>query len=281
MSDIRKKVKTAKQVLQTQGVKGIASVLVDDKIYNQRVKFDRWFRTKSSWWTGKMIEIRGNKVLIDGCQFNVNSPAISTASKGDFYFDNYETNEREALKHFLDPELPVIELGGAMGVVACLTNKILAHPEKHVVVEANPEILPLLEENRDRNDCKFTIMHGAVAYGTDQVTFNLCDDFRASSAQAAFNKSVTVRSINLKEIVDKFNFDKFTLICDIEGGEFDLVKFDRDIFRDRVTTLMIEVHEYIFGPESVKNMFLELEKMNFKTVYEKGNVYVLQQQKNK
>ncbi len=276
MSDIIKKVKTAKRVIQNEGVKGIASVLIEDKIYNQRIKFNRWFRTKSSWWTGKIIEIKGNMISLDGCQFNVNSPAISTVTKADFYFDNYEIHERAALKRFLDPALPVIELGGAMGVVACLTNKSLNHPEKHVVVEANPEILPLLEENRDRNNCKFTVLHGAVAYGTDEITFNLCDDFRASSAQAEFNKSVTVPTTNLQEIVAKFNFDKFTLICDIEGAEVDLVKFDGEVLRDRVTTLMVEVHEYIHGEEPIKNMFQALEKMNFESVYDKGNVYVMQ-----
>ncbi len=71
----------------------------------------------------------------------------------------------------------MIEFGGAMGVVACLTNKRLIHPEKHIVVEANPEILSLLKDNRDRNNCQFTILHGAIAYGTEEVTFNLNEDF--------------------------------------------------------------------------------------------------------
>ncbi len=181
--------------------------------------------------------------MIDGCHFSVCSPAITTAFKSRFYFDEYETSEREALKRFLDPQLPVIELGGAMGVIACLTNRSLNHPEKHVVVEANPDILPLLKENRNRNNCQFTILHGAVAYGIDEVTFNLSNDFWASSVQASFNKSVNVQSITLKQIVDEFDFDEFTLICDIEGGEVDLVKFDKEILCDRVNTLMIEVHK--------------------------------------
>ncbi len=282
MSYITKKVETAKRVFQTQGVKGIASVLLEDKLYNQRIKFkikfNKWFEKKKRWWAGKIVEIRGNTVLIDGCQFNLNSPMISTAIKSHFYFHDYEIEERNALKHFFNPELPVIELGGAIGVIACLTNKSLIHPEKHVVVEANPEILSLLKDNRDRNNCQFTILHGAVAYGTNEVTFNLNEDFWASSAQYSSNRTGTVKvqTINLKQIADKFNFDKFTLICDIEGAEVDMVKFDEEVLRDQVETLMLEVHEHVHGEEPIKNMLLNLEKMNFKSAFEKSGVHVLQ-----
>ena len=93
MSHITKKIETAKRVLQTQGVKGIASVLLEDKLYNQRIKFNKWFEKKKRWWAGKIVEIRGNIILIDGCQFNVNSPVITTAIKSHFYFDNYEVHE--------------------------------------------------------------------------------------------------------------------------------------------------------------------------------------------
>jgi hypothetical protein len=106
------------------------------------------------------------------------------------------------------------------------------------------------------------------------------NDFWASSVQASFNKSVNVQSITLKQIVDEFDFDEFTLICDIEGGEVDLVKFDKEILRDRVTTLIIEVHKKIVGEEPVKNMLLDLEKMKFNSVYNNGNVHVLQKQNN-
>ncbi len=94
MSHIIKKVKTAKRILQTRGVQGIVSVLLKDIPHQWE-----W----SSWWFGKIVEIKGNIILIDGCHFSVCSPAITTAFKSRFYFDEYETSEREALKRFLDP----------------------------------------------------------------------------------------------------------------------------------------------------------------------------------
>lgn len=241
--------------------------------------FNKWLR-EGNWWIGKIIEFKGDVISIDDCKFSVRSPAISTAFKSYFFFDEYEAFEREALKHFLDPRLPVVELGGAMGVIACLTNKRLHHPQKHVVVEANPEILHLLKENRERNDCRFIVLHKAIAYGVDEVTFNLSDDFWASSVQASFGKSVNVAATSLKAIVDEFDFEEFTLICDIEGGEADLVKFDGDILRDRVATLILEVHENIVGAELVRNMLLNLEEMGFVSSYNDGGIYVLQKRNN-
>lgn len=266
-----KKIRTARRVFQTQGAKGIASVLFEEKLRNHWIRFNKWL-------IGKIIEIKGDVISIDGCEFGVRSPAISTSFKSHFFFDDYEVPEREAIKHFLDPQLPAIELGGAMGVIACLTNKRLNKPQKHIVVEANPDILSLLEENRNRNGCQFTILHKAVAYGVDEVTFHLGDEFWVSSVQASSNKSVNVPTISLKEIVDKFGFEEFTLICDIEGGEVDLVKFDEEIFRHRVATLIIEVHEKIVGADPINNMVQKLKEMGFKPVFEKLSTYVFKKQ---
>jgi hypothetical protein len=119
-----KKIKTAQRVFQTRGVKGIASVLFKEKPMSGWFTFNKWLR-EGNWWIGKIIELKGDVISIDDCKFSVRSPAISTAFKSYFFFDEYEAFEREALKHFLDPRLPVVELGGAMGVIACLTNKRL------------------------------------------------------------------------------------------------------------------------------------------------------------
>ena len=42
-------------------------------------------------------------------------------------------------------DLPVVELGGSIGVVACVTNRLLKDRKAHLVVEANPLAIPHLE----------------------------------------------------------------------------------------------------------------------------------------
>src|ERR1051325_3177265 len=107
------KLATAKRVLQTQGVAGLIPVFKHKLQYVTNL-FDPW----DNWFCGKFVELRGGIVSIDGCSFDVNSPVISTRLKSRFLFNNYETPEREALELFLDPALPVVELGGSVGVVA-------------------------------------------------------------------------------------------------------------------------------------------------------------------
>ncbi len=60
-----------------------------------------------------------------------------------------------------------------------------------------------------------------------------------------------MQTINLKEIVDKFDFDKFTLICDIEGAEVDMVKFDEEVLRDQVEIEFLDLlrRQYVFQDE--------------------------------
>jgi hypothetical protein len=81
-------------------------------------------------------------------------------------------------------DLPVIELGGALGVVACVTNKLLAQPSAHVVVEANPLAIPPLTVNKEANHCAFEIVNRAIAYGVDSVTFNPTVDIASNSIES-------------------------------------------------------------------------------------------------
>src|ERR1044072_4533763 len=177
MSYLVKKLTTANRTLQASGLSGLKSVLSDKKqaLYGKlysRVAKTRWV-WNDHWWIGKLVEIRGNRVMVDGCEFGLDSPAISTSHKSRLFFDFvYEAPEREALRRDLNPELPVVDFGVSIGVIACLTNKKLNAPREHVVVEANPDLLPLLEENRDRNGCKVSILHRAIAPTTDKIKFH-------------------------------------------------------------------------------------------------------------
>jgi FkbM family methyltransferase len=281
MSYLVKKLSTANRVLQAEGLGGLKSVLSDKKQALFRRLYGTMSRSKwvwnDHWWVGKLVEIRGNKVEVDGCEFGVDSPAILTSHKGRLFFDFvYEAPEREALGRYLNPELPVVEFGASIGVIACLTNKKLNDPQRHVVVEANPDLLALLTENRDRNGCGFSILHRAIAYGRDEITFHQNKDFLCSSVQLSSRKSVTVPTASFREIVDAFDFKYCTLICDIEGGENDLIEYDLDLLGERVTTLIIEIHEKILGQESVKKNLLKLEQAGLILVCKKWETYVFQ-----
>jgi FkbM family methyltransferase len=143
-------------------------------------------------------------------------------------------------------------------------------PAKHVVVEANPDLIDVLLDSRDRNRCAFTVLNRAVAYGDDETTFYRDPEFLASSVQMKTDDPVMVPSIRMRQIVDEYGFDRCTLICDIEGGEMDLVKFESDVLKDHVEMLIVEIHGWRVGEERADEMSRTLELAGFETIHEYG-----------
>ena len=288
MSFLMKKLATAKRVHQQHGPRGIAAALAEKPADWWRA-LDRQVRGEGLWdnnishrCQGRLVEILGNTVNIEGCKFSVDSPAIPTHIKAHVASKNYEAPERAILKRFLNPDLPVIEFGGSIGVVSCLTNKRLHNPDRHVVVEANPDLVPLLEKNRDLNSCQFRVLPRAVAYGSDVITFYRSAFFLASNLHNAWGdlpeNAVRVPTTNLQNIVEEFGYERVTLICDIEGGEFDLVQHESDVLIERVEDFMVEVHAQL-GDEPVMNMFDKLERTGFRHVYDEAGTYMFRNSK--
>jgi len=215
-------------------------------------------------------------VRLDGCRFTIAKDRVPANVVDLLLSDLYEEPERKALRRFLNPELPVIELGACIGVVSCLTNRRLRNPENHVVVEANPGLLPLLEQNRARNECRFEIVHAAVSPGAEAITFRVDDNILASSVHGDDGRSVTVNAVTLERLLNDHGFQQATLICDIEGAELELVKHELKTLGERVSTIIMELHDRIVGQEPTQRMLASLESAGFKIVSRDGDVVVLQ-----
>lgn len=272
------KVVTAKRVLRSQGPQGIFIVLGQKlspvirflRPQNLRTEFEDW-RQRQHWWAGIIVVMRGDLVALESCTFRVSHPAITTAMKSPFLLGGYEKAERDILKKYLNPNIGVIELGGSVGVVACLTNKMLSVPQKHVVVEANPDLIELLHDNRDRNRCTFTILNRAVAYGGDEISFYQdASCFLASSVQVKTARPVTVPTTSLRQIIKEHDIDTCTLICDIEGGEMDLVRNESDVLEEHVEMLIVEMHGWLVGQNLARETNETLERIGFQCLCEKG-----------
>ncbi len=93
-------------------------------------------------------------VHADGCRFD--STLLPPAVVREILRGKYEINERQALS-WIDPSLPLVECGAGLGIVACLANRRLKNPTHHVLVEANPALLPVLARHRALNGCQFEV----------------------------------------------------------------------------------------------------------------------------
>jgi FkbM family methyltransferase len=238
-------------------------------------KLKSTWRRGEIWQLGRFVGMPTDIVRLDGCKFSIAKDHVPANVIDLLLSGLYETPERQALRKFLDPELPVIELGACVGVVSCLTNRCLRRPEKHVVVEANPALLPLLEENRARNDCRFEIVHAAVSHGAETITFHVDDNILASSVDGDPGRGVTVSTVTLERLLDDHGFQNATLLCDIEGAELQLVEHELKTFAERISTIIMELHDRIVGQEPTQRMLASLQSAGFNIVSRDGDVVVL------
>jgi len=236
--------------------------------------FKYYFFESDREWMGYLIEITGNRARIDGLLISLDNEVIPRHNKSQILQGRFEYAERQSVKEHLDSSQPVIELGGSIGVVACTTNRLLAHPEKHVVVEASPIMAQTLKKNKALNNCQFTIINRALAYGSDTIQLNHYG-FSTSIRNVSTN-SVQVETISLADILHDHPFDYFSLVCDIEGAEVDLVKHEGHILQEKCLSIMVELHPTITTLDEVTFVQETLESLGFEeiTCYEETFVYV-------
>lgn len=253
------KFKKLKKIYKEEGLKAAVEYSVDFVIAKTG-----WYHDK--WLFGKLVEWGGNKVRIRGCTFRVDSPLILSVFKSRFILNRYEREELEAVRRFLDPSLPMIELGASIGIVSCVTNKKLKNPEAHVVVEANPDLIPILKANRDLNACSFAIINKASGYGGKEAVFYQHERFTGGGLQRATNKSISVPTITLAEIFADYRFECANLICDVEGGEIDLVAHEKELLSKKVFQIIFDLHPSVVGEKAISGMLEELYAVGFRKI---------------
>ena len=183
----------------------------------------------------------------------------------------YEAPERLGTRRYIRRDIPVIEFGASLGVVSCLVNRRLKIPQNHVVVEANPALLPILIENRDRNRCKFEIVHGAAGAQGSTVRLYIGSDALNSSLLTPTGSSVEVPAVTLGEILEAHAFDCCGLICDIEGAELSLIRAELATFQSKVEIFIVEFHPAIYGWEALDAACRLLMEHGFDTVWRQDN----------
>ena len=157
----------------------------------------------------------------------------------------YEAAEAQLVLRHLPADRPVIEFGGSLGIVSALVRTRLQADVAQVVVEANPDVFATMEANirRQPGGAGTEIVHAALAYGTETVTFTVSDNVHASSLDGRrTGREVTVPVVTLAECLDRLKASGVTLIADVEGAEIDLLLNERDALR-RIDLALVEIHE--------------------------------------
>lgn len=169
---------------------------------------------------------------------------------GSVFFGIWEGAEvRQALK-YIDRSLPVIELGGSVGVVA----SHLAHSgfeSKYICVEAQPSNIRVLHTvferlNKLSGPFNSLVYHGAICYTGNYVEFSQesVSGARLSSlSRDSRAQRILVKCVTLGELIKIGGVEGgFQLISDIEGAEVEIFKSEPEAL-SRCVRLIIELEE--------------------------------------
>ncbi len=164
----------------------------------------------------------------------------------------YEESERRLVERFLNPALPVVELGGSLGVLSSYVAKRLGDDVLFIVLEANPDIVDLcrLNATADGTRRNVRVRNAALAYDAETVSFHASRNVHESSL-ASHDKpgNVTVPATTLYALLRDEGIDgPYTLVCDIEGTEWDLHLRDGEAL-SRCAMAVIELHPNVFERE--------------------------------
>jgi len=232
------------------------------------------FNTKT-WAAGAYFTLmKKDRIRMDNVEILVPYEVTDIRLRGQFQINAYERRERRYLKKYLRSDATVLELGGCLGVVSCVANKLLLHPERHVVVEANPSLLGYIEANRTHNQCGFKIEYCMVSSQPVNM-FYVGPTILESSNLRQWNEQVKVpgKTIEQLETDSSLRFD--TLIMDIEGGELPLLRENRNWLK-QLHTVFMEFHPFddMLSPEEVKECRQIVEDAGLKLRLEDGQIWV-------
>ena len=199
---------------------------------------------------GLLFDLKGGHFHADGCTFVIPKDVTTRKYRACFLHNSYEREERELITRWIRPEDRVIELGACLGIVSCVTNKLLADKSRHVVVEANPFCIPTLYRNKEINQSGFLIEHCAVG-SQPEVTFYLHPVYIVGgSSQHPTNRPVRLPAKSLRQL-ERERGPFTALIIDVEGSEREVFAESKDLLQ-QYRLVIAELHEFAIGAEGVE-----------------------------
>lgn len=202
---------------------------------------------------GRMLNIGALQVFADEERYSL--PIIRSLEDG-----GYEAPERSILYTALRPQDRVLEIGTAVGVLS-MTAASIVGPQNVVTYEANPYILEDARRNFTVNGFDAIRSFNAVLQARAKMAgvpptmpFAVSRDFWASRLGATIDDPdivdvVDVPTASLEDAIEahRANF----LVCDIEGGEADLL-LQADL--GSIDTIVIETHYWAAGKRAISDL---------------------------
>jgi FkbM family methyltransferase len=195
----------------------------------------------------------------------------------------YEREEAAFVRAYLPSSVPVIELGGSIGVVAALIGDRLEHGIPHLIVEANPNLCGICLENASQRGARTAteVLNAALSYEGPEVSFTVSGNehiSRLSSIRKPIKggRTITVASVTLAELHAGLGAPEgYSLVCDIEGGETAMVEHDAETLA-KAGLILLETHPayYAGGEGEAAELCARILALGFYETARDGNVLV-------
>ena len=192
---------------------------------------------------------------INGVKLQIPDALLSKRIAEKLENGRYEGHEANAALMRVRGDTRVLELGSGLGYIASICAAI-AGPENVTTVEANPDMLPVLRGNLERNGfADVTVLHGAVtgqADAAESIEFERTKAFWGASIAREGSNPQTVVSVPLLRLSDLLKrYRPHIVIMDIEGAEQTL--FDEP-WPAHVRSVMMELHPGRYPDTTIKKI---------------------------
>lgn len=155
--------------------------------------------------------------------------------------DTYEAEEAELVREYLPSDTDVIELGAGLGYVSCVIDDELSEDRRQLAVEPNPHIVPRLRRTKVLNDAGFTVREEAYGSESNTVRLDLGDAFW--TATTSRDEGIEVSAATLSSLRDDAGLSTFSLVMDIEGGEYEVLTAEMDLLEACCPVIVVEFHD--------------------------------------
>ena len=202
---------------------------------------------------------RGEFVKLSGIKIFANVDKYSDTILQYIKNGGYESGERHVIPKILEKGDRVIEIGAAIGCVSMVAAKVVGQ-ENILAFEANPALIGDAQSNYLANGLSIVIKNGILQNRVNwsgkgkNVDFFINADFWASSTarMPGTIETVSVPTLCFEEEAELFCAN--TLICDIEGGEIELLELADLTNFDKI---LLEVH-YWAGRKEINRLMRKL-----------------------
>lgn len=186
---------------------------------------------------------------------------IPRASRFGMRTGYWESDEIKVALRTMDPSLPLLEIGGGLGIASCFYNRMLDDPKDHAVVELDAKACEVIAANRALNGAAFRVIHAALGYSGVAAEATRTGGFDAGQGIGSAAADVPRRT--LAELAAGLGWSRFNLVMDIEGLELDVIAREGAFLGSSVAMVSMEIHPAVSPADAILEGFEALRRRGF------------------